>query len=632
MGKVVNLATGHQFAQGLPEKDILYKNIQIAVAEYEAQRRDFKKAKGQTLAPVADVSDALSAADALLQSLSNNRLTPIGDEYEQHRLFKKQLAQIQRALVLDESKLVPFGPKTVSLIHLIALLVVNELNDMARMDIVQYSKYTTGQDRVYWFKTTTQSLCTSLNRAKVSQETLYGSSKDRRTDDSFQSLCASFRGTDGFYAAMIAAGFLTEKVNLDRSLNDHEDGQDVRLGVNLDWIFAFSANIFTAELERAKSEKAAQIAQYDTENPFLNTELRGNSSHLGLNISFGNKETEYKMNGAAEPQESSALEGAQKKNEESEEKATRSNDYKKNEEKTRGGAAAFVEKPEVSDNEVLMNCANDSAKRALKSLFNRKNLENGRIRYNQNSNVASFTQQDYKDFAFWVADVYRAVRKTGETWLDVAKLINEAIENTTQYLGEHPTRWLYHPRFWLNPTFTGGALINYLNDYLSRPTYQKTEKTAAKTLDFGDYSPQIAWFLQAGANRDALKFQIRRIGEQAVSDCIALGGAKMHNGAFKPKNGKLAYIFGIIKHCKPETIAAQAAIAKEKALGKTPKKAAIWTPERVRSAMETAVKNPTWRALVTETMIQQVADKYAYMNASEAQIGDIFYQYCYKNQ
>jgi ABC-type microcin C transport system permease subunit YejB len=48
--------------------------------------------------------------------------------------------------------------------------------------------------------------------------------------------------------------------------------------------------------------------------------------------------------------------------------------------------------------------------------------------------------------------------------------------------------------------------------------------------------------------------------------------------------------------------------------------------------MERAVKNPVWRALITEQFIQKVAEKYAYTaHASEAQIGDIFYQFVYQN-
>ena len=631
----------HQFAQGLPEKDVLYRIIDTHVAEYQEQRRQARQLQRATIAPVGTVADALAAADQLLESLTATRQLPSGSEHEQHQQFCKKLAAIQRSLkITDAAQAVPFGNKTISLIHIISLLVLHELDDLARLNPVQFARYTTGQDRVYWFKTTTQSLCASLNKSKVRFEIINGTAKDRRNDRDFQNLAASFRGDDGFFACMTAAGFLTEKVNLDSFGNDHEDGRDVRLGINLDWIFGFAANIFTAELTRAAAELAPSEAlqtptiaiETPTETPFFGDPMRGNSSHLGLNLTYGYKETEYNKICAAEPLESSAPEGAQKKLKESEEKKTPLQDNKKNEGETPGPAPSFVEKSEEKDNNLFWDCCQDTAKRALIHLFNAKNQENGRIKYGYNSLPAEITRQDIRDMAHWVADVYRAIRKPEESWLDVAKVVNEAIENTEQYLADHPTRWIYHPKFWLSTSFEKGSLLKYLNVGLSRPIYEKKTVDAQKSENFGDYTQQIAWFLKAGANRDAVNFQIRRIGSDAVSDCIALGGAKMHGDLFKPRNGKVSYIFGIIKGCKPELIRAQAAIAKAKALGEKPKPKPIWTAEKVRAAMEHAVKNLVWRELITETMIQQVTARFAYtQGATEAQIGDIFYQYVYQN-
>jgi hypothetical protein len=387
-----------------------------------------------------------------------------------------------------------------------------------------------------------------------------------------------------------------------------------------------------AQLAASEGTETPQIPiEVPTESPFFGDPQRGNSSHLGLNYTYGIKETEYKEIRAAEPLESSAPEGAQKKLKESEEKKTPLQSEEK-EGINAGPAPSFVENAEAKDTEILMNCAQDTAKRLLINLFNTENAKNGRIKYGYNSIPAEITAQDIRDMAHWVANVYRAIRKPGESWIEVAKTINEAIENTTQYLGEHPTRWIYHPKYWLSTSFEKGSLLKYLNVGLSRPTYEKKPVEAAKSELFGDYTPQIAWFLKAGANREAVNFQIRRLTAEVVSDCIALGGAKMHGDLFKPKNGKVSYIFGIIKGCKPELIKSQAAIAKAKALGQKPKPTPIWTAEKVRSAMERAVKNPVWRALITEQFIQKVAEKYAYTaHASEAQIGDIFYQFVYQN-
>jgi hypothetical protein len=639
MGKKHHAATSngvglhsYQFAKGLPEKDILYKNILIFVAEYEERRRQEKNLRRTTIAPIGDVQASLQLADSLIFALNQSRLTPIGDEYDQQKHVKKQLAAIDRALKTDDKKIVPFGTKTISLIHIISLLVLQELDDLSRTDPSLFSRYTSGKDRVYWFRTTTQSLCALLNKAKINWSIVNGSSKDRRNDKDFQNLTASFRGEEGFYNGMFSSGFLTDKVNLDRNLNDHEDGRDVRLGINLDWIFAHSANLFTVELNRVNAENTVEFSLKPPENPFFTEGQSGNSSHLVLNSYFVSKETENKEKCAS--LESSAPEGAQEKFEESEEKTTLPPNDQKNKENISPRAAIFVEKPEEKEEKVLMECAADTAKRAMKHLFNRENEKNGRIKYGYNSQAAEITPQDLRDIAHWTADVYRAIRKPEETWIEVAKVINEAIENTTQYLGEHPTRWIYHPKFWFSTDFNKGSLLKYLNVGLSRPTYEKTSEKAAESTNFGNFTPQIAWFLQAGANPDAVKSQIRRLGEDAVSKCIALAGARMHPdqaNPFKPQNGKVPYIFGILKKCNPGLISTQAERA-IKALGlDKPKPKAIWTVERVRSVMERAVKNHIWRELISDQMIQKVATKFAYMNASEAQIGDIFYQYCFIN-
>jgi hypothetical protein len=194
----------------------------------------------------------------------------------------------------------------------------------------------------------------------------------------------------------------------------------------------------------------------------------------------------------------------------------------------------------------------------------------------------------------------------------VAELVNEAIENTANYINEHPTWKIYHPRFWTNPHFTGGSLCHYVKTFLrDRP---ESEEPTLKT-----HTPQILWFLENGASRDALFHYIGKHGETLVSAAIAYAGAKIARN-FTPTNGKVAYIFGILKNLNPATIEIQLATQKAKLTGKNAQPLQGWTVSRVEKIINTLKLTQRQENLLTPSVLEAIAKRADEKKVEKAQV------------
>lgn len=598
------ISSGVDFSKLIPVSEVWTKNVGIRIAAHNAEKNEQRRARRAALASDSFLQKKLNRFDELLQKITDERSRAANDPLSiQHRNIKKWANQLKKVAdeIEREEKEVGFGEKSHSLIFVISSIVVRELSELCATQPQQAYKYLTGKDRRYWLTTYTQSLCTSLNKNSLSWETINATSEEKRLDKDFQSRNASFRGKKGLYASLNDAEFIVDKVGT---------GNKVRLCIDLDWILGFSLNVLD---NLPAVAPALEISSTPSAAPLFDHLTRGNST--GFSQIDKSKETEYKESGLATPELVSPTIVGNKK-EESEAKSNApaeiSNFSEKKEEKN---CAA----PRENSDAVALDVATDSANRLLKALFNNKNLKSGKIRFNSTSVCQEISRQDAVDARYWMLDLMRHLKKDDETWTDVAALVNEAIANTEGYLNDHPTRWVYHPKFYLSPSFSTGTLKTYIETFLRERTYEPKE-----VLPFQNaHTPQVAWLIENGANRESVMRYVRRFGEQVVSDAVAFAGARIAGG-FVPTKGKVPYIMGILSQMDPKLIGAQAALEKERVLAKKSAKlmeeSDAWTGKKVEKICRNIIRKSDELARCTLTACQKIADR---ANLQKANIGQI---------
>jgi hypothetical protein len=564
----------------IPTRDIsmqcVFTNLGICIADYYAQRDDARakrRAKKLTTEQEISILQRISQLQDLKSKLIQN------NDYSG---VKKLIAQESRIINrTDEAKEMPFGEKCEALIFIITKLVVNELSDLRVTNPQLYKEYTEGAQKTYWLSTYTSSLCTQLNRNEMGFDVANMKGKEKRENKKFSALSSSFRGETGYYAALLDTGFIVEK--------DLEKNK-VRLGINLEWIFGFSLNIFSNLAESAPAEPS-----------FLGIGS-GLSTGLSLNKELCSlKLTEYNESGAgslsdnlkiAFPQVVDATNVAKSEKVEGEQEAIPSETATSSQnEKVKFSAPA-------ENTQLVLDFAKDSANRALKLIFNAQNLENKRICYNSQSICETISPQDVRDMPFWMICAYDFLKKEDESWSDVANLVNEAIQNTADYMVKHPTRRIYHPFFWLDTQFSGGSMVTYINRFLRNRTFN---------VSTPQYTPQVLWALEHGADRSKLLHYVRKHGEKIVSDVIAYAGVRIARG-IEPKNGRIEYIFGILRNLDPATIQFQLEIEKAKLAGhKNPKNnTAKWTESRVHKLINKLKLTQNEEAKLTPSIVTAI--------------------------
>jgi hypothetical protein len=578
----------------IPEPVVLSKQISIFTADFMTQRAERKALTKKTVQADSDIEALLARFDNAREVLNKSReaatTAPISAQLEEvKRLTNKMHRIINR---LDEEKEVPFGERTVALIYILSNIVLRQLQPMIKSNPQRFNDHATGKQPHYWLDTTTQALCTLLNRTRFDFDLQTATTEEKRNNKRYQAAAASFRGKTGFYEALQACGFVVEK---------DVQGNKVRLKINLDWIFAFSLNIFQ-----------------NPDTPFLPPSTRGNSSHLLQKEEISSKETIDNWGSGVPPTSSQILKPTIVGNneEESEEKkSTFSLNTKKIEEN-------FSAAPPENLHEIELKAANLVAKEYLKHLGNAKNLKNGRIRYSMTSTldttiVRELTPQDLNDLPFWILPSLQALRRPGESLTDITRLAIQAIRNTGQYALNHPTRNFYHPRFWFNPDFTGGSFNTYVEKWLRN--VEKQPEKRENTLN----NAEIIWLIEAGAERRKLQNYIRKHGEETVVQVIQYAKTRIQRLDFQPINGVVAYIFGVLKNMKPHLIAVH--LEKEQKLLETKTLEAegkIWTLKRVmQSANSIATNSPAYKlGHMDEAIATRIAAKSNDIKASNAQV------------
>lgn len=565
----------------IPTRDIsmqcVFTNLGICIADYYRAR---KKAQSNRRAMQLTNEQEQSILEQIAQLQSQKKeLIEKNDLKGVKKLTALETRIINRA---SETKEMPFGEKGEALIYIISKHVINQLSDLRATNPQLYKEYTEGIQNTYWLSTFTTSLNTQLNKNEMGFDIANLKGKEKRENKEFSALCGSFRGADGYYAQLLHTGFITEK-QIDRN--------KVRLCINLEWIFGFSLNIFSTLAESATPE-----------TPFL-SEGSGLSTGLSLNRDLQSlKLTEYNESGAgslsdnlkiAFPQVVDATNVAKSEKVEGEQEVIPS-ETATSSQKENVKISAAPENPQIA-----LDFAKDSANRALKLIFNAQNLQNQRICYNAQSICEKITPQDARDMPFWMLNAFDSIRKDGESWSDVANFVNEAIQNTADYLAKHPTRKIYHPLFWLNPEFTGGSLVTYINRFL---------RNRSINVSTPQYTPQVLWALEHGADRSKLLHYVRKHGEKIVSDVIAYAGVRIARG-IEPKNGRIEYIFGILRNLDPATIQFQLEIEKAKLAGhKNPKNnTAKWTESRVHKLINRLKLTQNEEAKLTPSVVAAIA-------------------------
>jgi hypothetical protein len=564
--------------------NVVWQNLGIRIADHYAQlgiQQDTRKAKTLSEEDILGLMQRVSD----LQSLITDNLAQ--NDTANFEALKKLINQQYRTInQIGEKREVPFGEKTESLIFIIAKQILRELADLRRTNPEQYNLYNQGQDTRYWFTTYTSSLNTMLNRNEMGMELATAASSEKRKSKKFNSLTCSFRGEKGFYSGLQDSGFVLEK---------EVTNNKVRLCIDLEWLFGFQINIL-----QDPSVVGKAVSDSD--------EGRGLSTGLSQNsLLRKDKQTEYNESGVASlttllsaampPVTVPTNVGKSLKAEGEVEVVTSTVETATVvAEKEKAENSAPRAKPE--NNQIAFDYAKDSSKLALKLIFNPQMVKTGRIMYNETSNVTEITNQDVKDMPFWMFDLYQYLKLENENWGDVAALVNEAIENTAKYQAAHPTWKTYHPRFWLNPSFSGGCLRRYIETFL-RDRPEPTEKPLIKP-----HTPQILWVLENGGDRDVLMHYVRKHGETLVSSAIAFAGVRKARG-FEPTNGMIPYIFGILKNLNPATIQGQMENEKGKLAGKAPKLQG-WTVGKITKMIGKMVLTDKQFNLFTPSVVEAI--------------------------
>jgi hypothetical protein len=561
--------------------EICIKNLNISLADNYA-RLQLLKAKRLTQVPSKEEEADMIARIAALDQERKDAIAA-GDV----KRLKKLIAHEGRIINRVGDKEISFGPKCQSLVFIISNIVFRELEALRTTNPKLYIDYVSGRQQGYWLTTYTSSLSTMLNKSELAiLEEL--SDADRRESKMKQAKDGSFRGETGFYAALSDANFFLDKDNT---------GNKVRLRVNLEWLFGFQNVMFRAinEDEQTSSDD----------------HTRGLSTGFSQRDSLQESElTEYNKNGL----ETEATEKAvfpdvvhptivgKKEKVKGENQATAAETEK--EEKVKIAPAG-------PHDHLAFDFAKDSAIRATKWLFNPQNVQNDRIQYNKTSICTEITAQDYQDMPHWMLLAYHALKLPERTWAQTAETINEAIENTAKFLEKHPTRWLYHPYFWLNPDFSGGGLCSYVKTYM----FTKDFKAGAAP----EHTPQVLWALENGADRQALNRYIRKYGEKLVSDVIAYCGVRIQRGQETPY-GKMTYVFGVLKSFKPHEIQYQLEVQKAKLENNAPALGTNWTESRVHKCIKGMKLRDYQIALIKPEIIAKIVAKANQNKVADAQV------------
>ena len=623
--RVSNAFVGLNLAELFPDSAIKSKNLGIFIADYHARRDDARAARRQAAVPDSHYDKLLKRFDEILSELTRLRDTSLTDPFSmQAAKAKKQTNRLHKCInELDRAeKETPFGKTAENLIFTIASIVMRDLESIAASQPMNAYQYLTGKYKHYWLTTTTQSLTTGLHRNSLGSDIINASASEKRAAKKFQNKVSNFRGKGGLYEQLEAAGFILDNV---------VDGNKVRLKVNLEWIFGWSINILEdpsviAEMTDfapdPRGENAPNAPLGSGAEPFFSDFSRDNITCFSQNNKF--KETEYRENGVATLQENSPTIVGEKEKE-SEEKETR------RAENPSGGGEIFEEKeekngaaPAASDDAVLTECAKDSANRALKQIFNKKNVENGRIKYGAASPAATISTDDIRHIRYWMLGAYTHIHNLNPSndWLRVAEMVNEAINDRAKYLEKYIQKYNYHPKDWLNPQFSGGTLTKYVERYLlNRPEKQAT--IGYTDVLNGQYSPNIAWLIGQGADKEAVFAHIRRFaadgydGEKTINDAIGVvRGKLLIDTKFKPKKGICAYAFGTFYKVNPSTIGLDAEKLRVKWVEKQKEAAstAYWTPQKVKEALFEKTAHPQMqylRAFVSDIEIQAFSKTYS---------------------
>jgi hypothetical protein len=578
----------------------VFTSIGIHIADYYALRDSLIAKRKSILLSDDDKQDLMRQVSAL-QPMVSEALEGGAASFEQ---LKKLIAQSQRIITqANAPKEMPFGEKSEALIYVITRAVMYQLDKMRSTEPAQYNRYVSGEETRFWLNTKTASLNTSLNRSELGADLVYADRKTKRDSKKYSGLQASLRGAKGLYASVMDTGFVLEKEVVNNA---------VKLCIDLNWLFSPALNVLT-DLAEKSSDNANE--------PSFSGSRGGLSTPLSQNVStiVETKLTEYNEDGVEnlgsllisadfQPVVEPTIVGKKEKVEGEVEVFTSTVETptivgKKEKVDIAPGAAGAT---------IALDFAKDSANRALKQIFNQKNMQEGRICFNQQSICQIITAQDIKDFSYWMLEAYQNLRLEGENWSEVAELVNEAIENTAKYLNEHPTRKIYHPRFWTNPYFTGGSLCHYVKTYLR-------ERIDTDQPKMNTHTPQILWFLENGANRNALFHYIGKHGETLVSDAIAFAGAKIARG-FAPIGGKVPYIFGILKNLNPETIQYQLATQKAKLSGKNTQPLQGWTISRVEKIISSLKITSRQELLLTPSVVEAIAKRADEKKVEKAQV------------
>ena len=540
----------------LPVQEVRSKILAFFIADVHARNAAERRTRRASVATDEELKEILKQFDQITADIVAVREKDQTDTRPLDSQLKNALSMANRLAAVNKSETTAtFGKQSESLIFVIVGIVARELETLARVNPNLYLQYATGTIREYWLTTNTQSLCVSLNKSKLPLWLIQGTCKDRRESKVFQSLEAGFRGNQGYYASLQKAGFILEKENLNEVGDVAEKGRKVCLKINLDWIFGYSNTVLnnpTTEIQ-ADFEKNSilQIASFFPPQS-------ENSSYFSL---INKKETEYRESGSASQEESSAL--CAKKIEEKEEIINSAPTAQIFEGKSEEKNCTEGAQPADNADEVLKACVDQSTVLALKLIFNTQNFKNKRIHHSEMSVCEKLSDADIREMPIWMLNAYRHINQINPTtsWIQIAEMVNKAIENRAQRLKDYSHLYNYVPKRWLDTTFSGGTLTKFVENFLldrpaSTPTTGGTDALKAK------YSPQIAWLIEQGAASDAVKKHIRKFnnngkdGQAILNDTITIVRAKMlMNPDFKPKKSIPAFVFDKLNYrINPDTI------------------------------------------------------------------------------
>ena len=143
-------------------------------------------------------------------------------------------------------------------------------------------------------------------------------------------------------------------------------------------------------------------------------------------------------------------------------------------------------------------------------------------------------------------------------------------------------------------------MTKYVERYLlNRPEKEPTKDYSA--ILKGNYSPNIAWLIGQGADKEAIHAHILRFeadgydGEKTVNEAIAVvRGKLLIDTNFKPKKGVVAYAFGTFYKVNPSTIGldAEKLRIKYQEQQREKEKTIYWTELRVYNLFLETTKGP----------------------------------------